>query len=190
MGAEGCLHGRVHLLWALSLGIEVKLAPDVAEALSAAIHVSCLVLTATEIMHAMDTQSPPSAPVGQISPGVWRGVVEGVESGHCTARIEVRFGPGGCRIVDYEAFSDQYGLQHIEHGLLTEDSLHIAFGEAPGVTVFASRGGGVFASVGDQPMEVHIACDGEVLTWAWCWGTDAGDDVVERSRATCRRVDC
>lgn len=101
----------------------------------------------------------------------------------------MRLGPGGCRVVDYGAFSDQYGLQHIEHGLLAEDTLHLAFGEAPGVTVFASRGGGVFESVGDHPMEVHIAYDGEVLTWAWHWGTEGGHDVVERSRATCRRVE-
>lgn len=40
--------------------------------------------------------------------------MSGVEGGHCTARIEVRSGPGGCRIVDYEAVSDEHGLQHIE----------------------------------------------------------------------------
>lgn len=34
--------------------------------------------------------------VGDIPPGIYRGVVSGAESGHCTARIEVRPGP-----VDY-----------------------------------------------------------------------------------------
>lgn len=44
-----------------------------------------------------------SSHVHEIPAGIYRGVVEGVESGHCTARIEVKVGPGGCRIVDYEA---------------------------------------------------------------------------------------
>ncbi len=60
----------------------------------------------------------------------------------------MRVGPGGCRIVDYEAISGEHGLQHIEHVLLTEDSLHLAFGEAPGATVFRAHGDGVFASEG------------------------------------------
>ncbi len=128
------------------------------------------------------------ARIPEIPPGVYRGVVEGIESGHCTARIEVRLGPGECRIIDYEALSDEHGLQHIEHGLLSEEALHLAFGEASGVTVFTSRGGGVFEAVGGAPMQIHIAYDDGVLSWAWHWGTSS-DDVVERSRATCRRVD-
>lgn len=129
------------------------------------------------------------ARVHEMPPGIYRGVVEGVESGHCTARIEVRLGPGGCRIIDYEAVSDEHGLQHIEHGLLSEDAPHLAFGEASGVTVFGSRGGGVFETASGPRMQIHISYDEDALSWAWHWGT-SGDDVVERSRATCRRVDC
>lgn len=44
-----------------------------------------------------------SSQVHAIPVGMYRGVVEGVESGHCTARIEVKVGPGGCLIVDYES---------------------------------------------------------------------------------------
>lgn len=128
-----------------------------------------------------------SGSVHEIPAGIYRGEVEGVESGHCTARIEVRIGPGGCRIVDYEATSDQHGLQHIEHGLLTEDALHVAFGEAPGVTVFRAAGDGVFETVGEPALKIRISFDGRALTWAWCWGTGQ-DDVVERSRATCTQA--
>lgn len=136
----------------------------------------------------MRASSRSSQPL-EIPAGIYRGVVEGTESGHCTARIEVRVGPGGCRIVDYEAISDEHGLQHIEHGLVTEDALHVAFGEAPGVTVFTRCGEGLFEAVGQHPMQVRVSYDGGTLTWAWHWGTGE-DDVIERSRATCRRVDC
>ncbi len=124
-----------------------------------------------------------------ILPGIYRGVVDGVESGHGTARIEVRGGPGGCRIVDYEAVSDEHGLQHVEHALLTDDALYVAFGEAPGVTVFRAQGAGTYAAEGERPMQVRVGYDGTALTWAWHWGAGR-DDVVERSKATCRRVDC
>lgn len=134
----------------------------------------------------MAEKSP--ADVLEIPAGVYRGVVEGIESGHCTARIEVRRGPGDCQIVDYEAVSDEHGLQHIEHGLLSEAALHLAFGEASGITVFAGRGGGVFEAVDGPPMQIHITHEEGVLSWAWHWGTSS-DDLVERSRATCRRVD-
>lgn len=124
-----------------------------------------------------------------IPAGIYRGVVEGSESGHCTARMEVRPGPGGCRIVDYEAVSDAHGLQHIEHGLLTDEALHLAFDEAPGVTVFRSVGDGLYEPVGDRPMRVVVTYADQVLTWAWHWGSGP-DDLVERSRATCTRTEC
>lgn len=131
--------------------------------------------------------SESSCAVSEIPAGLYRGVVDGLESGHCTARIDVRVGPGGCRIVDYEAISDSRGLQHIEHGVLTTDALHLAFGEAAGVTIFHARGRSVFETVDEPSMQVRVSYDGGVLTWAWHWGTD-GDAVVERSRATCQRV--
>lgn len=130
-----------------------------------------------------------SSHVHEIPAGIYRGVVDGVESGHCTARIEVKAGPGGCRIVDYEAISDEHGLQHLEHSLLTGEALHVAFGEALGVTVFHCRGDGVYEADGQHPMQIRLSYDDGKLTWAWHWGT-GNDDVIERSRATCRRVDC
>lgn len=136
----------------------------------------------------MSTSGRSSQPL-EIPAGIYRGVVEGIESGHCTARIKVRVGPGGCRIIDYEAISDEHGLQHIEHVLATHDALHVAFGEAPGVTVFARRGEGLFEASGQPPMQIRISYDDGTLAWAWHWGAGE-DDVIERSRATCRRVDC
>lgn len=127
--------------------------------------------------------------VDDIPPGIYRGVVSGVESGHCTARIEVRPGPGGCRIMDYEAISDKDGLQHVEHGSLSDEALHLAFGEAPGVTVFGATAMGVYATSGDRPMRIRVDYADETLSWAWDWGNPT-EDIAERSRATCRRADC
>ncbi len=127
--------------------------------------------------------------VSQIAPGIYRGTVHGVESGNCTARIEVASGPGGCRIIDYEAISDRHGLQHIEHGLLTDKALHLAFGEAPEVVVFNARGGGNYETSGGPLMRIRVGYDGDTLTWVWEWGTPI-EDIVERSRATCRFADC
>lgn len=79
-----------------------------------------------------------------VPPGIYRGVVVGRESGHCTARIEVRAAPGGCLTVDYPAASDEHGLQHIEHVLASFDALHVAFGEGSGVTVLAVTEPGVY----------------------------------------------
>lgn len=125
----------------------------------------------------------------EVTSGIYRGTVHGVESGNCTARIQVTSGPGGCRIIDYEAISDQHGLQHIEHGILTDEALHLAFGEAQGVVVFHARGDGSYETRDGPAMHIRIGYDGETLTWAWEWGTST-EDIVERSRATCRLADC
>ena len=104
------------------------------------------------------------ADIQEIPVGIYRGVVEGIESGHCTARIEVRRGPGECRIVDYEAVSDAHGLQHIEHGLLSENALHLAFGEASGVTVFTKSEHGYPAALAREleltrtNVSNHLSC--------------------------------
>ncbi|WP_446665385.1 hypothetical protein [Flexivirga sp. B27] len=127
--------------------------------------------------------------VTDIAPGTYRGTVRGIESGDCTARIAVRRGLGDCRIVDHEAISDAHGLQHIEHGLLTDGALHLAFGEAPGVTIFRTRDAGVYETTEAPLLRIRVGYDGTTLTWVWEWGT-SGDDIVERSRATCRLADC
>lgn len=120
-----------------------------------------------------------------IDSGIYRGAVDGVESGHCLARIAVRDGPGGCRIIDYEAVSTQYGLQHVEHDILDGDSLVVACGELRGVTVFREHGNGEFVADGPRPMKICIEYDGGSLGWSWHWGAGS-DDVIERSRAVCR----
>jgi len=122
-------------------------------------------------------------------PGIYRGTVEGIESGHCTARIDVRAAPGGCRTIDYEAVSDEHGLQHVEHALVSADALHVAFGEAAGVTVFALVAPGVYETAGEPRMRIHAAFDDGELSWAWHWGS-AGQQPIERSRARCRRTSC
>lgn len=127
--------------------------------------------------------------VSEIPEGIYRDVVKGVESGHCTARIQGQVAPNGCRIVDYEAVSDEHGLQHIEHGMLTADPLHVAFGEPPGATTFHASGVGVYETVGEPRMQIRVSYVSEVQTWAWHWGTGS-DDIIERSRAICRRADC
>lgn len=91
--------------------------------------------------------------------------------------------------MDYEAVSDEHGLQHVEHSLLSDTAIHVAFGEAPGLTVFRSRGDGMFEVEGERPMRIGVSFEKGQLIWAWYWGTGSGD-VVERSRAVCRLADC
>jgi hypothetical protein len=127
--------------------------------------------------------------LSSVVPGLYRGVVDGGESGHCTARIEVRSVPGGCLAVDYEAVSERFGLQHVEHTLVSDVELHVAFTEAPGVTVLTRIQDGVFEAQGNPWMRVIVDFDGDQVTWAWHWSTD-GSEPVERSRARCFRTAC
>lgn len=114
--------------------------------------------------------------------------MSGIESGHCTARIEVASAPGGCLIFDYEAISDEHGLQHMEHAVLAEDALYIAFSEAPGVSTFRRVATGVFETSAEPRLRVVVGYEDEVLTWAWHWSTP-DQEMIEQSRASCRRAD-
>ncbi|HZE48436.1 MAG TPA: hypothetical protein VE074_02675, partial [Jatrophihabitantaceae bacterium] len=71
--------------------------------------------------------------------------------------------------------------------LVSADALHVAFGEAPGVTVLALVAPGVYETAGEPTMRIHTAYDDGELSWAWHWGP-AGDEPIERSRARCRRA--
>jgi hypothetical protein len=122
----------------------------------------------------------------QLPAGIYRGRVEGAESGACEARIEVRRVPGGCVTVDYEAVGAD-GLQHVEHTIVTTGALHVAHSETPGVQVFAETGPGVYDAPSGGPYAQRIcpAWDGVELTWSWHW-SPAGHAPVEQSRAVTR----
>ncbi|MGI8521767.1 MAG: hypothetical protein ACR2K3_00430 [Nocardioides sp.] len=121
--------------------------------------------------------------------GLYRGRVEGRESGSCEARISVAPIPGGCLAIDYEAVGAE-GVQHVEHTLVDDDALYVAHSEAPGVLVFHRTGDGVFDGPPGGPYDQRlvIGWDGEALTWAWHWAP-AGEDLREQSRATARPAD-
>src|SRR5438094_684543 len=76
------------------------------------------------------------------APGLYRGRGDGLESGPFVARIVVAsLVRGRVVTIDYEAFSDGRGLQHVEHSLLTLGEgggleLHVTCSELPGVVRF------------------------------------------------------
>ncbi|MCD4525043.1 hypothetical protein [Nocardioides sp. cx-173] len=111
----------------------------------------------------------------------------GLESGECSARIEVRQAPGGCLTIDYEATSEREGLQHREHTVVAPDGLFVAFSESPGVSVFEMSADGIFVCTtpGSYAMEIHASFNDGVLNWAWHWAVD-GVQPSEMSRAICR----
>lgn len=130
-----------------------------------------------------------SSPLSGCPPGLYRGRVEGTESGACEARIEVRAIPGGCSSVDYEAVGAD-GPQHVEHTVVTAEALYVAHSEKPGVDVFLCAGDGVFEGPpgGPYAQRLVIGWDGLTLTWSWHWGP-AGATPTEKSRALVRRVE-
>ena len=123
-------------------------------------------------------------------PGLYRGEVEGAESGRCEARIEVRRIPGGCLTVDYEAVGVD-GVQHVEHTVVAPGALYVAHSEASGVAVFTEADQGVFDGPCDGPyvQRLVINWDGQVLTWSWHW-SPAGESPREQSRAVVRPAAC
>lgn len=63
--------------------------------------------------------------------------------------------------------SDEHGLQH---AMLTADTLHVAFAEAPGVTTFRATTDRVYESAGEPQRQIHVSWAHEVLTWAGTGG--------------------
>ena len=123
-------------------------------------------------------------------PELYRGSVEGSESGPCTARIDVRRLPGGCVGFDYEAVGAA-GLQHVEHTVAAPGLLLVVQSEAGGVSIFDEVEEGVFEGPrgGPYARRLAVAWDGTTLTWAWHWAA-AGDEPEERSRAEVRLAQC
>jgi hypothetical protein len=129
------------------------------------------------------------SPLAGCPPGLYRGRVEGAESGSCEARIEVKAIPGGCLAVDYEAVGVD-GLQHVEHTVVTTEALYVAHSENPGVDVFVKADDGVFdgPTGGSYAQRLVIGWDGTTLTWSWHWGP-AGATPTEKSRALVHLVE-
>jgi hypothetical protein len=123
----------------------------------------------------------------ELATGTYRGLVTGLESGECFARIEVRRIPGGCLAIDYEATSERAGLQHADHTVVAPDGLYVAIMEMPGVSFFAMTEPGRFALAAAGPcvMEIHASFTDGQLTWAWHWA-EAGNVPKEIRRPAVR----
>lgn len=129
------------------------------------------------------------------APGLYRGRGDGMESGPFVARIQVTpVVRGRAVVLDYEAYSDTRGLQHVEHTVLTtgeggRTELHVTCLELPGVVRFVEARPGVFAAY-DGPMPARIVvttpADG-ALTYGWWWSRDDAEPR-EQSRAEVRRT--
>jgi hypothetical protein len=127
--------------------------------------------------------------------GLYRGRGDGMESGPFVARINVSsIVRGRAVVIDYEAFSDAKGLQHVEHTVLTTNEsgrleLHVTCNELPGVVRFLESRAGVFAAY-DGPLPARILvtmpADG-ALTYGWWWSRDEADPR-EQHRAEVRRT--
>jgi hypothetical protein len=126
------------------------------------------------------------ASIMDLPAGLYRGRVEGRESGSCEARLEVRPVPGGCLAVDYEAVGPD-GLQHVEHTVVSPDALHVAHSEGVGVEVFTRTADGVFDGPDSGPyrQRLAVAWDGAELLWSWHWAP-LGQEPQEQSRAVLR----
>jgi hypothetical protein len=127
--------------------------------------------------------------------GVYRGRGDGPESGPFLARIAVASVVGGRAVtVDYEAVSEERGLQHVEHTVLTAGEsgrleLHVCCLELPGVVRFVATRPGEFAAY-DGPLPARIVLTlpaPGVLTYGWWWSRDDADPR-EQFRAEVRRT--
>lgn len=122
-----------------------------------------------------------------LPPGLYRGTVEGPESGACLCRIEVRRLTEHALSLDYEAVGVA-GLQHVEHTLVTPSALHVAASELPEVATFRMTAAGQYvAEAAPFAMEIRAGWDGGTLTWAWHWAAP-GETLREQSRASARPV--
>ena len=129
------------------------------------------------------------------APGLYRGRGDGMESGPFVARIQVTSVVRGRAVtIDYEAFSDTKGLQHVEHSVLTAGEggrleLHVTCSELPGMVRFVENRPGEFSAYeGPLPARIVMTAprDG-VLTYGWWWARDESDPR-EQSRAEVRRT--
>ena len=129
------------------------------------------------------------------APGLYRGRGDGLESGPFVARIVVAsLVRGRVVTIDYEAFSDGRGLQHVEHSLLTLGEgggleLHVTCSELPGVVRFVETRPGEFTAYdGPLPARIVVTVPREsVLTYGWRWSRDEAEPR-EQSRAEVRRT--
>jgi hypothetical protein len=129
------------------------------------------------------------------APGLYRGRGDGMESGPFIARIQVTpIVRGRAVVLDYEAFSDSHGLQHVEHTVLTAGEggrleLHVACLELPGVVRFLEARPGVFSAYdGPMPARILMTIPAEAsLTYGWWWSRDDAEPR-EQSRAEVRRT--
>jgi len=127
--------------------------------------------------------------------GTYRGRGDGPETGPFLARIDVRAVIDGRGVaVDVEATSDQHGLHHGEHTVLTTDengrlALHVLCTEMPGVVRFTEGKPGVFTSY-DGPLQARIVVTtpaDDQLVWAWWW-TRNDSPLAEQFRAEVTRT--
>ena len=130
-----------------------------------------------------------------VTPGVYRGSGDGLESGPFLARIVVTTVVGGRAVtLDYEAASDAKGLQHVEHTVLTvgeggRPELHVICSELPGVTRFVETKPGEFTAYeGPFPSRIVVtAPEAGVLTYGWWWSRNE-TEPREQFRAEVRRT--
>jgi hypothetical protein len=127
------------------------------------------------------------------APGMYRGRGDGPESGPFVARIEVATVLRGRAVtMDYEAFSDRNGLQHVEHTVLATGEggrleLHVACLELPGVVRFVETSPGTFAAYdGPVPARIVVKMPGNgQLHYSWWYARDESEPS-EQSRAEVR----
>ncbi len=86
----------------------------------------------------------------QIRSGLYRGTVEGEESGHCVCRVEVRRLTDHALTLDFEAVVAE-GLQHVEHTIITGSTLHVTMSEVPEVVTFRKGPAGVYTATAPPP---------------------------------------
>ena len=129
------------------------------------------------------------------SPGIYRGRGDGPESGPFVARIGITTVLRGRAVtLDYEAFSDRNGLQHVEHTVLTTGEggrleLHVACLELPGVVRFVETAPGAFSAY-DGPVPARIVINtpnADRLHYAWWYARDESEPT-EQTRAEVRRT--
>jgi hypothetical protein len=131
------------------------------------------------------------------APGLYVGSGDGVGSGVFVGRFQVTVLPSGTAVsLDYEAYGQKELLQHSEHTILARDSegrlsMFGVHSEAPVPVTLTEQTGGFFRDLepsGPYLLAIQMAFDGDDLSYSWWWASN-GEELVERSRATMRRLD-